>query len=277
MKTYKISKEDIKELKPLAVGYKAVKWDLSTNGTSGFRYGEVDEDIVGTIWKVDGAIKECNWGLHFSKDPANVFNFYEPLGYNRYFKINAYDTVIDTQDGLKSVAQIIEFMEEYDLMQFIDEIKKFDRTISYSNGIYDSYGISSSKGISNSDGIYDSYGISSSKGISYSYGIVSCEAVKSCLFCYKKDAIKYYIFNKKVLKDRFSEVYDKILSFGFYPQYINWNEVKGNKEWWAFNFKKLAKDDNPWRNMPTEMLEYIKSLPEYNKEIFNKITGGLDV
>ena len=247
MKTYKISKEDIKELKPLAVGYKAVKWGLSTNGASGFRYGEVDEDIVGTIWKVDGAIKECNWGLHFSKDPANVFNFYEPLGYNRYFKINAYEEVIDTPDGVKSVAQIVEFIKEYDLMQFIDEIKKFDRTES------------------------------DSSGISSSYGISNCEAVKNCIFCYKKDAIKYYIFNRKVLKDRFFEVYNKILSFNFYPKYMNWSEIKGNKEWWAFNFERLAVNDNPWGGMPKEMLEYIKNLPEYNKDIFNKITGGLDV
>ena len=250
MKTYKISKEDIKELKPLAVGYKAVKWNLSTNGTSGFRYGEVDEDIVGTIWKVDGAIKECNWGLHFSKDPANVFNFYEPLGYNRYFKINAYEEVIDTPDGLKSVAQIIEFIEEYDLVQFIAEIKKIDRTNN---------------------------AVRWSNAVSGSYGISNCEAVKKCIFCYKKDAIKYYIFNKKVLKDRFSEIYNKILSFGFKPAYMNWDEIKGNKEWWAFNFERLAANDNPWGGMPKEMLEYIKNLPEYNKDIFNKITGGLDV
>ena len=262
MKTYKISKEDIKELKPLAVGYKAVKWDLSTNGTSDFRYGGVDENIVGTIWKVDGAIKECNWGLHFSKDPANVFNFYEPLGYNRYFKINAYEEVIDTPDGIKSVAQIVEFVEEYDLIQFIAEIKKFDRT---DNAVSDSNAVRGSNAVRSSNAVSDSYAIS------------NCEAVKSCLFCYKKDAIKYYIFNKKVLKDRFFEVYDKILSFNFKPEYLNWNEIKGNKEWWAFNFERLVVNDKPWSNMPTEMLEYIKSLPEYNKDIFNKITGGLDV
>ena len=55
------------------------------------------------------------------------------------------------------------------------------------------------------------------------------------------------------------------------------DEIKGNKEWWAFNFERLAANDNPWGGMPKEMLEYIKNLPEYNKDIFNKITGGLDV
>ena len=80
-----------------------------------------------------------------------------------------------------------------------------------------------------------------------------------------------------MLKDRFSEIYNKILSFGFKPAYMNWDEIKGNKEWWAFNFERLAANDNPWGGMPKEMLEYIKNLPEYNKDIFNKITGGLDV
>ena len=80
-----------------------------------------------------------------------------------------------------------------------------------------------------------------------------------------------------MLKDRFLEVYNKILSFDFYPKYMNWDKIKGNKEWWAFNFERLAVNDNPWVGMPKEMLEYIKNLPEYNKDIFNKITGGLDV
>ena len=252
MKTFKISKDEIQGLEPLAEGYKAVKWDLSTNGEKEFTYGKIGEDIVGTVWKSDGDIQECKWGLHFSKDPANVFNFYEPLGYNRYFKVKAYEKVIDTADGLKSVAQIIEFIEEYDIMGFVAEIKRFDRkgdAVSYSNAVR------------------------WSTAVNGSYGILNCEAVKNCIFCYKKDAIKYYIFNKKVLKDRFNEVYKKILKFNFRPEYMNWDEMKGNKEWWAFNFERLAINDNPWSSMPEEMLEYIKALPEFNENVFNKITG----
>ena len=88
MKTYQINKDDLKNKTIIAEGYKAIKYDLSTNGDSSFKYGNKDTDIIGTVWTVDGDISACNWGLHFSKDPANVFNFYEPLGYNRYFKVS---------------------------------------------------------------------------------------------------------------------------------------------------------------------------------------------
>lgn len=74
-----------KNAKLLATGYKAIKYDLSTNGGDNFKYGKKDDDLIGKIFTVDGNIEECKWGLHFSKDPANVFNFYEPLGYNMIF------------------------------------------------------------------------------------------------------------------------------------------------------------------------------------------------
>ena len=102
MKTYEISRDEIKGLEPITEGYKAVKYDGGTQ--QDFKYCEMGESLIGRIFKVDGDIEACAWGLHFSKDPAYVFNFYEPLGYNKYFKIRAYEQVIDSIDGLKSVA-----------------------------------------------------------------------------------------------------------------------------------------------------------------------------
>ena len=84
MKTYEIKKTTLKGAEPIAVGYKAVNYN--NTAMHGFDYGKKGDDLVGRIFKVTGDIEECRWGLHFSKDPANVFNFYEPLGYNRYFK-----------------------------------------------------------------------------------------------------------------------------------------------------------------------------------------------
>ena len=122
METIEIQREALNGAEPLCYGYKAVKWDSGT--MQDFRYGETGDALVGKIFRVDGDIRNCNWGLHFSKDPANVFNFYEPLGYNRYFKVAAYEKTVDKSDGFKTVAQCIEFVEEYDLMQFIDLIKR---------------------------------------------------------------------------------------------------------------------------------------------------------
>ena len=51
-------------------------------------------------------------------------------------------------------------------------------------------------------------------------------------------------------------------------------ELKGNKEWWAIAFPELIHHDTKtaYSSMPKEMKEYIQSLPEYDEEIFKKIT-----
>ena len=56
---------------------------------------------------------------------------------------------------------------------------------------------------------------------------------------------------------------------------MNWHEIKGDRKWWSFCFPQLAEVDEQeaWSKMPKKMLEYIKSLPEFNAEIFKKITG----
>ena len=284
MKTYEITIADIKDLEVLAEGYKVVKYD---NGTlQSFRYGEKGESLVGKIFKVDGNINECKWGLHFSKDPANVFNFYEPLGYNKYFKVRAYGKVIDSNDSFKSVAQIIEFVEEYDIMQYINIIKGYDRTVrsstaasgstavSDSTAVSSSYAVSSSNAVSYSTAVSSSYAVRSSTAVSDSYGLRECEAVKYGIFCYKKEGAKYVLFNKKVTKERFEEVFKEIKSFNWTPKWDNFYELKGNKEWWSIAFPELMSVDNKtaWSKIPPEMLEYIKSLPEYNEKIFKAIT-----
>ena len=57
---------------------------------------------------------------------------------------------------------------------------------------------------------------------------------------------------------------------------MNWSEVKGNKEWWAFCFPKLKEVDEKeaWAKMPQKMKDYIKSLPEFDAEVWAEITGA---
>lgn len=82
------------------------------------------------------------------------------------------------------------------------------------------------------------------------------------------------LFNKKVKEERFGEVYAKIKSFDWVPHFNNFYELKGDKAWQSLCFPLLKDVDNKtaWSTMPAEMLEYIKSLPEYNETIFKKIT-----
>ncbi len=392
MKTYKISKEDIKDLECLEVGYRALNYDLSPK-QGAFRYGEKDENIVGNIYKVDGDITLCNWGLHSSKDPANVFNFYEPLGYNRYFKVKSYGKILHADDESKTVAQIIEFVEEYDILKFIKIIKEYDRSdsnavsnsnavinsnavsssnavrgsnavsnsnavswsnavsrseavsssnavrgsnavsssdavrasdaVSNSNAVINSNAVSSSNAVSrsnavrgsdavswsnavsrsnavsNSNAVINSNAVSSSEAVSWSnavscsdavswsdavksssavtgsFAIKNCEAVKDSLFCYKKECVKYNLFNKKIEKETLFEVRSKLKSFMWTPKYDNFYDLKGNKEWYSIAFPELmvVDDKTAWSKIPTEMLEYIKSLPQFDAKIFKEITG----
>ena len=281
METIEIQRKELNGAKPLCYGYKAVKWDSGTKQR--FRYGETGEKLAGKIFRVDGDINACNWGLHFSKDPANVFNFYEPLGYNRYFKVAAYENIVDTPDGLKTVAQCIEFVEEYDLMQFINLIKQFDRSstaVSYSTAVRNSTAVNDSTAVNGSDAVNGSTAVSgsnavngsnavrNSNAVSYSnavndsnavncsdavrnstavngsYGIRNCRGVFHSLFCSNKDGISHYIFNKKSNKSRVKEVLCKIREFNWIPEFSNWYGIKGNQEWWAFCFPQLQYVDN---------------------------------
>ena len=268
-KTYEIKREALGELEVLAEGYKAVEYDNSTK--QNFRYGEKGESLVGKIFKVDGDISECKWGLHFSKDPANVFNFYEPLGYNKYFKVRAYGTVIDSDDGLKSVTQIIEFVEEYDMMEYIKLIKRYDRS-----AVRDSTAVRSSNAVRSSTAVGDSNAVSDSNAVGFSYGLVGCEAVKRAIFCSDIECQKNVIFNTSVSEKRFDEVYRKIRSFNYFPRFDNFYDLKGDKEWWTIAFPELMSVDTKtaWSKMPADMREYIQSLPEYDEAIFRAITEG---
>ena len=271
MKTYEISKAEAGEF--ICEGYKAINWDSSTKGYSKFHYGKEGESLVGKFFTVDGDIEECKWGLHFSKDPAHVFNFYEPLGYNRYFKIRAYGKAVDATDGFKTVAQTIEFAEEYDLMEFIDVIKGFDRT---GYGISCGYGIRDGYGINNGFGVDDGYGVDDGSGISHGFGIKNCKGVFNCAFCAGQNGIANRLFNKESTEARCDEVISKLRSFNWHPEFMNWNEVKGNKDWWAFCFPKLKKVDekDAWAKMPKKMKDYIKSLPEFDAAVWEEITGA---
>ena len=52
---------------------------------------------------------------------------------------------------------------------------------------------------------------------------------------------------------------------------------KEKEDWFNVNIPNIFEIDNKtaWSTMPKEMKEYIQGLPEYDEEIFNKITGDL--
>ena len=76
------------------------------------------------------------------------------------------------------------------------------------------------------------------------------------------------LFNKQVSGNRIDEVLSNLPSFT--PDFTNYNEIKDKLK--TESVKSLNKD-NAYLSMPKDMIDYLKSLPEFNAEIFKKITG----
>lgn len=177
--------------------------------------------------------------------------------------------------------------------------------ISYSSGIYESNGVSDSSGIYASDmlmcshgishtqdvygvrgacdvkgamcseGITSSVGVAFSKGVFNSFGVISSRGISNGLFVANMEP-SYILFNKKVTAGRFYEVRDVLLNHlgGWVPTGTNLKELKRESggDWYKTPINH-ARYTYSWESMPKEAIDYLKSLPEFDPEIFKIVTG----
>ena len=144
--------------------------------------------------------------------------------------------------------------------------------VNRSNGVNHSYGVNYSDGVNHSNGVNGSNGVYGSFGISNSFG------VNNALFMANKPHT-YSIFGREVSRERFSEVkeilYDKLN--GWRPTFNNIKALYlANGSDWKLTSMKDAEEiskKEAWASMPKEAVEYVKSLPEYDAEMFREITG----
>lgn len=122
--------------------------------------------------------------------------------------------------------------------------------ISHSDGIIDSDGVILSRGVSSSNGISESSGISNCFGVSCSFGVVNSDGVSNGLFVANKPET-FTLFNQLVTETRYTEVK---IQLG--KRLHNWKPEYDN-----------------WEGMPQEAIEYLKSLPEFDADIFKQVTG----
>ena len=82
------------------------------------------------------------------------------------------------------------------------------------------------------------------------------------------------VFNKSIAENRFIEIKNKLDSFNWYPNFTNAIDLKGNKEWHETNIPEIQRKDpkEAWSKMPKEMEDYLKSLEEFDQEIFDYVT-----
>lgn len=144
--------------------------------------------------------------------------------------------------------------------------------VSWSNGVNRSYGVNRSNGVNGSNGV------SWSDGVSWSYGIFNSYGVDNALFLADKPRT-YSIFGKEVNERRFCEVRDELYNKlnGWKPTFNNIKAlyIKSGSDWKLTpiqDAEELSIKD-AWSGMPIEAVEYVKSLPEFDAEMFTKITG----
>ena len=88
-----------------------------------------------------------------------------------------------------------------------------------------------------------------------------------------------YLFNKKSSEARTNEVISEINSKrnGWYPEFTNAFKLyeENGEKWECVPAPNIVAVDNKtaYKDMPQKLIEYLKSLPEFDAEIFNEITG----
>ena len=225
--------------------YKIFNNDWTCNG---FQYE------VGKTYEFDGNIKLCESGFHACKNLHDCFKYYDCVPWNKIAEVELLGAVLG-ENGDKQVTNKIKIIKEIPF----EKIGKIIKT-AMENGISRSNGISWSNGISNSYGILNANGINK--------GLFVANIKNDCL-----------IFNTAVSTERFDTIMFTFTEYlnGWKPTTNNLKSlyIKSGSEWKQTpitNATSIQKQET-WKDMPEKAVKYLKSLPEFNQEIFEEITG----
>lgn len=251
---------------PIATGYKIFSWDWT--GYGGYCYADENGEVEGSVHTVTGKLSKCGWGLHYCENPLDCMRHRNIIQWNKFALVEAYDENIKGDD--KSVCRTLLIKKVLSFDEMIEACKSYQKETNIAEA---------TNSIRNRSGIYDGYGIRNGYGIYNSKHCLKCEGISRCLFCYGLEGARLMLFNKPISAKRFCEISNKLS--GWYPDFTNAEKLKqkyGSGEWCATPAPaiagRIAKE--AYAEMPTELMEYIKSLPEYDDEIFRKITGADD-
>lgn len=128
-----------------------------------------------------------------------------------------------------------------------------------------------------------SNGVNMSDGVNRSYGILNCYGVDHALFLADKPKT-FSIFGVEVTEERFSAVKEQLFSklCGWFPKFNNAFALydAAGKVWSKVDASDIGPTlDNwedpyeAWKDIPVAALEYIRSLPEFDAVMFERITG----
>ena len=134
-------------------------------------------------------------------------------------------------------------------------------------------------GVNWSSGVNRSVGVNESAGINGSFGVINSYGVDHALFLADKPR-EYTKFGSKDSKDRFSAVHYTLISKlnGWRPVFNNIEARQLGNSSSCGTLTPTQKAENlskqeAWAGMPKEAIDYVASLPEFDADMFFKITG----
>ena len=312
--TKRIDPSELDGKEPIATGYKIFGWDWT--GYGGYCYADKNGNVEGSVHTVTGKLSKCGWGLHYCENPIDCMRYRDLTQWNKFALVEAYDENIKDDDkNVCRTLKIKKVLSFDEMVKACKSYQVNGSGISYGYGISGGYGIRYGYGISGGYGIRDGYGISygygirDGSGIRYGYGISGgygirdgsgisggygirdgygintsmhchkCEGISCCIFCDGLEGAKLMIFNKPVTVERFNEVWGKLNSWK--PDFTNAQQLKreyGDDQWASTPVFKITgrEASEVYAEMPRELREYIKAMPEYDDEIYKAITGETD-
>lgn len=219
---------------------------------------------VGKTYIHEGELEMCSAGFHACINPIDCWKYYAPLPWNKFAEVELSGKQLTEEGCSKICAEKITVVREISFDEFVVLVK--------SDGINESNGINRSRGINESNGINDS------RGINRSEGILNCFGLSKAMFTADKPH-DFLLFGVAVDEERFENVQSQYrdLVGGWYPKFNNLHALylKNGSEWKQTPIDKAEeiRKEEAWKDMPKEAVDYIKSLPEFNAEMFEKITG----
>lgn len=244
---------------PIAVGYKVFGWDWT--GYGGYSYADKNGVVEGSIHTVTGALSKCGWGLHYCENPLDCMRYRDIIQWNKFAIVEAYDENLKVDNDGKSVCRTLRIKKVLSFDEMIAACKSYQKEANIA------------------EAAKDSNAVSYSDGVRLSKHCLKCEGISRCLFCYDLEGAKLMLFNKPISAERFNEVSNRLSVWA--PNFTNAEELKqkyGDGEWETTPAPAIegrtAKE--AYAEMPEELIVYVKSLPEYDDDIFRKITGADD-
>lgn len=158
--------------------------------------------------------------------------------------------------------------------------------VNVSSGVNESYGVNRSDGVNRSYDVNGSRGVNHSRAVTGSFGILNCVKVSNALFLANRtNTNAWTIFGKEVSERDWKSIrftlHEKLGDWypifnNIHALYLksgsNWDHVHYEDEKGISKLKELSKEE-AWAGMPQEAIDFVRSLPQFDADMFYEITG----